>query len=138
MTQQYPEPTVGALIFNRASKLFLMKSHKWHDQYVVPGGHIELGETMEDALRREIMEETGLSIRAGDPVYTFEVIKRDNAGRIRFNYVILDLVADYLSGELSPSDDASEARWVTPEELEGLPVSQSTREVLKKIIHFGR
>ena len=62
MKQQYPEPTVGALIFNQADKILLIKSHKWHNQYVVPGGHIELGETMEDALRREIEEETGLSI----------------------------------------------------------------------------
>jgi nucleoside triphosphatase len=60
--QQYPEPTVGALIFNREGKALLVKSDKWRDKYCIPGGHIELGETMEDALRREIKEETGLDI----------------------------------------------------------------------------
>lgn len=60
--QRFPEPTVGALIFNAEGKLFLMKSHKWHDEYVIPGGHIELGETAEEALRREIKEETALDI----------------------------------------------------------------------------
>ena len=60
--QQYPEPTCGALIFNPAGKIFLMKSHKWKDKYVIPGGHIELGEKMEDALKREIKEETGLDV----------------------------------------------------------------------------
>ena len=62
MSQQYPEPTVGALIFNLEGKLFLMRSHKWRGQYAVPGGHIELGETMEQALRREVKEETNLDL----------------------------------------------------------------------------
>src|SRR3990167_5179660 len=60
--QKYPEPICGALIFNPADKIFLMKSHKWKDKYVIPGGHIELGERIEDALKREIKEETGLDI----------------------------------------------------------------------------
>jgi nucleoside triphosphatase len=60
--QQYPEPTVGALIFNQEDKVLLLKSDKWRNKYVIPGGHIELGETMEDALRREVKEETGLDI----------------------------------------------------------------------------
>jgi nucleoside triphosphatase len=46
-TQHYPEPTVGALIFDPAGRLFLMRSHKWAGKYVVPGGHVELGETLE-------------------------------------------------------------------------------------------
>jgi 8-oxo-dGTP diphosphatase len=94
---------------------------------------VELGETLQQAAEREILEETGLTIRAGDPVYTFEVIEPDDIGRIRFHYVIVDLMADYLSGELNPKDDVSEARWVTPEELEELPVIQTTKEVLERI-----
>jgi nucleoside triphosphatase len=61
-TQHYPEPTAGALIFDPAGRLLLMRSHKWADKYVVPGGHVELGETLEAALRREVAEETDLSI----------------------------------------------------------------------------
>jgi nucleoside triphosphatase len=60
--QQFPEPTVGALIFNSEDKVFLMRSHKWRDSYIMPGGHIELGERMEDALKREIKEETNLDV----------------------------------------------------------------------------
>ena len=60
--QQFPEPTVGAMIFNTEGKLFLMKTHKWGNKYAIPGGHIEMGETMTDALKREIKEETHLDI----------------------------------------------------------------------------
>ncbi len=59
---KYPEPTVGALILNSQNKILLVKSHKWHNKYVIPGGHIELGEKMEDTLKREIKEETNLDI----------------------------------------------------------------------------
>jgi len=60
--QVYPEPTVGALVVNRDGKILLAKSHKWFDKYTLPGGHIELGETMEEALKREVKEEVGLDV----------------------------------------------------------------------------
>jgi nucleoside triphosphatase len=60
--KKYPEPIVGALIFNQEGKIFFMKSPKWKDKLVIPGGHIEQGESIEQALRREIKEETNLRI----------------------------------------------------------------------------
>ncbi len=60
--QQYPEPVVGAFIFNKNGEILLVKSHKWKDKYVIPGGHVEVGETLEAALKRETKEETGLDV----------------------------------------------------------------------------
>ncbi len=60
--QVYPEPTVGALIVNKDGKILLAKSQKWFDKYTLPGGHIEIGETMEEALKREVKEEVGLDV----------------------------------------------------------------------------
>ena len=60
--QVYPEPTVGALIVNKEGKILLAKSHKWFDKYTLPGGHIEIGETMEEAVKREVREEVGLEV----------------------------------------------------------------------------
>src|SRR3990172_4331960 len=60
--QKFPEPTVGALIFNPKGEIFLMKSYKWRGKYVIPGGHIELGETIEETVKREVKEETGLDV----------------------------------------------------------------------------
>jgi len=65
------------------------------------------------------------------------VIDRDDEGGIRFHYVIVDLLADYLSGVPSPGTDASEARWISSEELKELPVSRTTRELLKTRFQFG-
>jgi ADP-ribose pyrophosphatase len=135
----HPRVAVGAIII-RDDRVLLVKRNKPPGEglWAIPGGRVELGETLQQAAEREIKEETGLTIQARDIVYTFEVIERDDAGRPRYHYVIVDLVAEYGKGELNPSDDASEARWVTPQELKCLPVSQATRDVLTNIVHFGR
>ncbi|MEE9402308.1 MAG: NUDIX hydrolase, partial [Desulfobacteria bacterium] len=101
-----PQVAVGAIVIKDGRVLLVKRSQPpSKGLWAIPGGRVELGETLKEAAEREIMEETGLTIRAGDPVYTFEVIKRDDTGRIRFHYVIVDLVADYLSGKLNASDD---------------------------------
>ena len=62
MNQQYPEATVGALILNPKGEVLIVRSSKWNDKYTVPGGHIELGERAEDAIKREVKEETSLDV----------------------------------------------------------------------------
>lgn len=133
-----PQVAVGAIVVEAGRVLLVKRSQPpGKGVWAIPGGRVELGETLKEAAEREVREETGLRVRAREPVYTFEVIKRDGAGRVRFHYVIVDLKAEYLSGGLNPGDDVSEARWVVPEELNGLLVSQSTRDVLGKVIHFA-
>ena len=77
-----------------------------------------MGEILQEATEREILEETGLTIKVGDPVSILDVINRDEAGQVRFHYVIVDFLADYVDGELMIGDDASDAQWVKPCELE--------------------
>lgn len=72
--QVYPEPTVGALIVNKDGKILLAKSHKWFDKYTLPGGHIEVGETMEEAVKREIKEEVGLDVEVVECLSMHEAI----------------------------------------------------------------
>jgi len=133
-----PRSAVGAIVI-RDDEVLLVKRNNPPGQglWSIPGGCVELGETLQEAAEREIQEETGIIIRAKKPVYTFDVIERDDQGRTRFHYVIVDLLADYVSGKPNPRSDASEARWVTSCELEGLPVSRITKEVLKKTLQFG-
>jgi len=140
-TDEYPDSpqiAVGAVVI-RDEKVLLVKRRKPPGKglWSIPGGRVELGETLKEAAEREVKEEAGVIIRAKDPVYTFDLIDRDKQGYIRFHYVIVDLLADYVSGKPNPSSDACEARWVTPRELVDLPVSRITREFLKNIIQFG-
>ncbi len=133
-----PRVAAGAIVLRNGCVLLVKRGQPpSQDLWAIPGGRVELGETLQAAAEREINEETGLTIRAGNPAYIFDTIVRDDAGRVRFHYVIVDLLADYLGGEPRPGDDAREARWVAPQDLAELPVSQPTLYVLKNVLHFG-
>src|SRR5207245_7159421 len=73
-SQAYPEPTVGALIVNKDGRILLTKSHKWFDKYTLPGGHIEVGETMKEAVIREVKEEVGLDVEVAEMLLMQEAI----------------------------------------------------------------
>lgn len=134
-----PRIGVGAVVFRR-NRILLVKRNQPPGEglWAIPGGRLELGETLQKAAEREVREETGVIIRARNPVYTFDIVERDDQGRIRFHYVIVDLLADYINGEPNPGSDVSEARWIDHQELDELPISKSTRTFLKEEISFGR
>jgi len=138
--QQYPEPTVGALIFNPEGKLFLMRSHKWKGKWVVPGGHIELGERMEDALRREVKEETSLDIY-DIQFLCFQEFIYDERFWKRSHFIFFDYACRTDSAEVQLNEEAEEYIWVTVDEALTLPVEHYTtvaiREYLKQRESLG-
>ena len=133
-----PLVAVGAIVF-KDNRILLVRRGKppAEDLWAIPGGRVEIGETLQEAAEREILEETGITIRALVPVYTFDVIDRDTRGGIRFHYVIVDLTADYIGGEPRAGDDAAAARWVSTDNLATLKVSSKTRQLLKTHFDFG-
>ena len=133
-----PRVAVGAIVF-KDHKVLLVRRGKppAENLWAIPGGRVEVGETLQEATEREILEETGVTIRALEPVYTFDVIDQDARGRTRFHYVIIDLSADYVRGEPRAGDDAAAARWVSSDELAALKVSSKTRQLLKTQFDFG-
>jgi len=135
---QAPSVAVGAIVF-KEDRVLLVRRGKAPalGQWAIPGGSVTLGESLQEAAEREIFEETGIRITGGDPAYVFDVVDRDDEGQVRFHYVIVDLDATYRGGELSPGDDALEARWVAANELVGLDVSRPTRELLSRHYDFG-
>ena len=133
-----PLVAVGAVVF-KEDKVLLVKRDNPPGKglWAIPGGRVNLGETLKEAAEREIKEETGVVIRAKEPVYAFDVIECDARKCIRFHYVIVDLLADYISGEPNPGSDACDARWIAHPELDELPLSTNTRKFLKEEIKFG-
>lgn len=122
---------MGAVVFKEDKVLLVLRGKPPAEkQWSIPGGCVELGETLQEAAEREITEETGIVIQAKKPIYTFDVIERDEDGQIRFHYVIVDLAADYVSGELKAGDDAVDVSWVSRKDLNNRNVSNATRKLL--------
>jgi len=135
---EHPRAAVGAVVF-KDDRVLLVRRGKApaYGQWAIPGGSVHLGETLQAAAEREIREETGIRIAAGKPVYTFDVVDRDEENRIRYHYVIVDLEATYIDGIVRSGDDALEARWVAAHELNELEVSRPTRQLLRRHYGFG-
>ena len=126
-----PRVGVGAIVI-RDGKVLLVKRGvpPGKGLWAIPGGMIELGETIQQAAEREILEETGISVRAKEAFYIFDFIDRDSGGNIKYHYIIIDFLADYLGGEPKAADDVSDARWVAPDEASALNLSPTTRKLL--------
>ncbi|MBN2516294.1 MAG: NUDIX hydrolase [Deltaproteobacteria bacterium] len=132
-----PRVGVGAVVI-KDSKVLLVRRGIPPSKglWAIPGGHIELGETIQETAEREIFEETGIVIKAGEPMYAFDLIEKDDSGRIHFHFIVVDVKGEYVSGEPCGSDDALEARWLSWGEIKTLPVSRNTLKLLKTI-NFG-
>jgi len=135
--REYPDqPVVGVgAVVIKDGKVLLVKRGIAPSKglWAIPGGSLKLGETLQEGAEREILEETGVVVKAGKPFYSFDFFERDDDGRIRFHYVIVDMMADYISGDVQGADDALEARWVSPEELNDLVVSKNTLNILESM-----
>jgi 8-oxo-dGTP diphosphatase len=133
----FPRVGVGAVVIKDSKVLLVRRGIPPSEGFwAIPGGHVELGETLQETAEREILEETRIVIKAGDPIYAFDLIERDDSGRIRFHFIVVDVEGEYVSGEPRGSDDALEARWLSWEEIKVLPVSLNTIKLLKAI-NFG-
>ena len=101
-------------------------------EWSLPGGLLELGESLQDAVRREIKEETMLDVAVGPILETFDRVHRDERGRIRYHFVIVDFVCWPESGEAMPGSDADAVAWVSFQEIDDYRVNAHAKAVIEK------
>jgi 8-oxo-dGTP diphosphatase len=134
--RQYPERPilgVGALIFRGDSVLLVERGKEPLKGYwSLPGGVVEAGETLEQAIRREVREETGLEIEIVEVLEIFERIMRDAEGRAEYHYVLIDYLCRANTGEAEPASDVAQVAWVRREELDRYRITEGTPPVIQK------
>lgn len=132
--RQYPSRPwvgVGVIVFKDENVLLIQRGKPpGYGQWSLPGGSVELGETLTDAAAREVFEESGLAVTAPFVVTVSESIQRDDVEAVQFHYVLVNLAAEWVAGDPVAADDALTAEWATPDRLEALPLWRRTREVI--------
>ncbi len=124
---------VGALILDGDRILMAQRGKEpLEGWWSLPGGLVELGEALEDAVRREVREETGLEVRPTGILEVFERIMRDSAGATEYHYVLIDYVCRIIGGQLCAGDDACRVEWFHRAELAGLQITEGTLGVIEK------
>lgn len=132
---KHPLVGVSALIHN-GSRVLLIKRGKepFKDHWSLPGGMIEVGETMQEAVERELMEETSIRARNLQHFETFDSIQRDGAGEVSSHFILTVFSGSYASGLLTKGDDAVEAAWLNIEELRDLLLTPGTLERAQRFL----
>ena len=131
MTHEHlPIVAVGAVVIHD-NKILLIKRGKppSHSRWAIPGGKVKPGETLQAAAEREISEETGLIVKATTPIYTFDLIQYQG-NTLEFHYVIVDLLADYVAGEIIAGGDALDAAWIAQSDFPHLDIDPNTETFL--------
>jgi 8-oxo-dGTP diphosphatase len=123
---------VGGVIVRDGRALIIKRANEpYKGQWSIPGGRVELGETLAAAVRRELREETGLEIEVGPLIDVFERIQHDD-GRVRYHFVIVDYVCRCVGGTLCAGDDAADAVWVRSDELANYDIRESAVAVIRE------
>jgi 8-oxo-dGTP diphosphatase len=133
-TRTYPTRpylAVSAAIFRDGRVLIVRRAQPpAHGLYTLPGGAVEVGETLEQAVIREVREETALEIKPFQLAGYCQLIARDAAGKIERHFVILPFAARWIAGEVSLNEELAEARWLLSEELSGLKTTEGLAQII--------
>lgn len=134
MAREYPaHPVVGvgAVVVLGGKALIIKRAHEPRKgEWSLPGGLLELGESLQDAVLREIKEETNLDVEVGPVIETFDRVHRDDDGRIRYHFVIVDFVCWPKGGAAMPGSDADAVAWVTAAEIDDYSVNAHAKAVI--------
>jgi 8-oxo-dGTP diphosphatase len=142
-SREYPETPfvgVGAVIVDHDRVLLIRRGQApLLGEWSLPGGVLECGETLRDAVAREALEETGLRVETREMLGVYERIIHDEQRNVRYHYVLLDFLCHRIGGELKAGSDAAEVGWFTRDELPALKLAYDANDVaLKGLTHGGK
>ncbi len=133
MSEEFPQVGVGAVIWRGAGAMLLIRRGKQPrlGEWSLPGGAVERGETLIQALAREVDEETGLAIDIAGLIDVVDAIAREPGGAVTSHYVLVDFSAHWQSGEAVPASDVLDCKWVTAEEALHMVNWEETRRIIR-------
>ncbi|HKV04675.1 MAG TPA: NUDIX hydrolase [Candidatus Acidoferrales bacterium] len=139
--REYPERPivgVGGVVISRGRALLIRRGGPpLEGQWSIPGGTLEVGETLLEGVRRELVEETGIEVRVLDLVEVFERINLDAVGKARYHFVVLDYLCEAVHGEARAGSDVTDVAWAAPSEFEGYALTATATRVLLKAFEMA-
>jgi mutator protein MutT len=140
--REYPErPLVGVggvVIADGRALLIRRAGPPLQGEWSIPGGLLELGESLDQGVRRELAEETGLEVRVLDLIEVFERVFPDNDGRTKYHFVILDYLCEAVSGEARAASDVTEVAWAQEDDLASYSLTPTATRVIKRAFEMWR
>jgi 8-oxo-dGTP diphosphatase len=136
MNRSYPERPmvgVGAIIFRKDSVLLVKRGRQpAYGEWSLPGGLVEVGESLEEAVRREVREEVGLHVTVKDLAVALDRVILDEAGKIEYHYVLLDFICECSDGEPMPASDALACAFISLDDLSRYSMTRGTEQVIRR------
>ena len=138
LPREYPDRPivgVGAVVVREGAVLLVKRaSEPLKGQWSLPGGAVELGETLREAIKREVREETGLEIDILDVIEVFDRITRDSENRPRYHYVLVDFLCTPVAGSARAGSDVEAVAWARPEEFPHYQLSEKASAIIEKVL----
>jgi 8-oxo-dGTP diphosphatase len=128
----------GVVVSNGRALLIRRGGPPLEGQWSIPGGMLEVGETLLEGVRRELLEETGIEVRVRELIDVFERINLDGGGKTRYHFVVLDYLCEALSGEARAASDVTDVAWAAPSELANYSLSETATRVILKAFEMAK
>ncbi|OGS55942.1 MAG: hypothetical protein A3K60_06295 [Euryarchaeota archaeon RBG_19FT_COMBO_56_21] len=131
-----PRIGVGGVIIKEGRILMIKRAFEpGAGKWSIPGGMVEVGERLSEACAREVEEETGLEVEVLELINVFDMIDKDDQGRVQYHYVLVDFLAKPVGGAEKMSAEATEMKWVTHQEAKSLDMTKTARKAIEEL--FG-
>ena len=128
----------GVVIRDERALLIRRGSAPLEGEWSIPGGMLEIGETILDGVQRELLEETAIEVKVLDLIEVFERLTRDEAGKLKYHFVILDYLCEAVRGEARAGSDVTDVAWARAEELDAYSLTTTATRVFQKAFEMAR